>query len=158
MDIPAALALGKTAIEMAKGLAQLNRDQAVTQKAIELQSVIVDLQAKIGDAGLEIDALTRENRNLQELLAKKADLDRYRMVQFASGDVVYTADGDALKPGEIAHYICPSCAADGKRSLLQPSINGRGLLCRSCSVGYTIERAPKNLPAPSGTPGSWMGS
>lgn len=119
MDIPTAVTLGKAAFDMAKGMVTMSKDAAVTEKAMELLQIILQLQERIRDAGLEVDALTRRARDLEDALRERDDLKRYRLIELPTKAQIFELDPVAAGQNEVSHCICPNCAADHRKSILQ---------------------------------------
>ncbi|USE81172.1 hypothetical protein NDR89_15750 [Cupriavidus gilardii] len=139
IDIPAGLAIGKQAFDIAKGMITLSKDAAVTSKAMELTQVILQLQEQLRDAGLEIDTLQRQIAALRDDLSKKDDLSRYRLHRFPTGDLVYQLDPEKAN-GEIDHCICARCYADGRKG---PMRRGDYLYqCSVCGATADFQAAP----------------
>lgn len=137
MDVVAALTLAKSAVDLAKGMSSLTKQAEIAAKAIELQQIILDLQHKFTEAGSINDRMEREIRDLKEELKAKADLTRYQLVDLPGGANVYGLPETKLKEtGELKHFLCPTCYAQGRKLVLQGNAKAEFLVCLACKCVY----------------------
>lgn len=136
----------KSAGEILKTLKSAALTAEMQGKVIELQSVILSAQsdAMIAQASqMELlDRVRKLEGDLKRFEDWEAEKQRYVMAQttgVASGVLVYALKQSAMKPGEIAHAICPSCYEAGKKSILQAS-NTRSHFCPACKVNLMYDR------------------
>lgn len=131
----------QAAVGIAKSLIGVSEAVAVNAKAAELLGVIADAQAKLIDAQNEIFELQRQLNEARGQLGKKADFDRYELVEIHKGKQVYRLMTSKKKEGEPDHYICPRCKdADGVLSILQA---GETILaCPKCASKYRYKDSP----------------
>lgn len=137
----------KAALGLVKGATAAAVDHGVKDKLIEIQSAILDIQEKLGDAQAErldllhqLDELKRKVRDFEDA---KAALDKYELFEIKPGKFVYRSK--AHEGTEPAHYICPKCYSEGRATLLQAgtSVHGGALLrCSACSFSLTTVPVP----------------
>ncbi|MHA7685082.1 hypothetical protein [Cupriavidus sp. PET2-C1] len=137
MDVVAAFTLAKTAIDLAKGMSSLTKQAEIAATAIELQQIIMNLQQKFAEAASANDQMAREIRDLKDELKAKADLKRYQLVGLPGGAKVYGLPQTQLDAtGELSHFLCPTCYAQGKKLVLQGSAESEFLNCNDCKNFY----------------------
>jgi hypothetical protein len=138
-EATAALGALKALTEMAKAVIDAKSESDRLAAVAKLQSALIDvqqntlaLQANAAELQDELIKLRRKNTELQ---AAKSDLDRYTQVQFQStGAMVYELKEERVNPGELPHYLCPSCFVKSRKSILQKS--GRHLICTECKSSF----------------------
>jgi len=102
----------------------------------------VDLLEKAAKLMVAVTDLHYENFQLKEKLMKQDAWDeqkkRYKLTTPWKGDsaaVVYAVK-ESYKETETAHWACPKCYDDGRRSILQPNKAGEfiWLICATCNT------------------------
>lgn len=147
----------KAAGDMARGFLELKSMAEVQAKVIELQSAIMAAQSGAMAAQAEQASLLQQiqelKASLERMKAWEAQKERYAMVSPAEAVTLY-ALRESQKKGEPAHYICPHCYEDGRRSVMQAGSkkNGWGAwVCPACKceapTGY------RNVPNAEFAPG-----
>lgn len=126
----------KAALGLVRGATAAAVDHGVKDKLIEIQSAILDIQEKLGDAQAErldllhqLDELKRKVRDFEEA---KAALDKYELFEVRKGNFIYqlkVPDG-----AEPTHYVCPKCYSEGKIGLLQAGSSPNGATLLKCCV------------------------
>lgn len=134
----------KTATEIAQALIGIRDAEAFRGKALELQGVLVDANARVLAAQAAQAQCADRVHELERKLAKLEDWERekerYELVEFPGGALAY-AGKEAMRGMQPMHYLCANCIEDGKKSILQGHTNTLGihmLTCRAC--GVEIER------------------
>ncbi|WP_097071321.1 cysteine-rich KTR domain-containing protein [Rhodobacter maris] len=106
---------------------------ASKQLILELLDKLIE--AKHDQMAIEEGVLALQ-RELQQRDEFQAELARYILTDTGRGAAVYRLkDGD--QSGEPPHQICPSCAANAKKSILQPSLTRHNCLyCPACRAEF----------------------
>lgn len=105
-----------------------------------------EIEAAIAQVTLAVDNARSKNLLLDAqvaLLAERvrkaneaqAQLDRYQLWETPTGHLVYRLR-DAQKADDPAHFICPNCYEDGRRSVLQG--DWRRKKCQTCKSLFTF--------------------
>ncbi|WP_226779543.1 hypothetical protein [Oceaniglobus trochenteri] len=121
----------------------------VAELTLELQNQLINAQR----AQLSIlDSLIELKKEVMEA-DRQLELQRsYEPFATAGGAIVL-----ALKPNEDGnqpvHYICPDCADDGKRRILQPQ--GTGKRCNPCEKFFPFD-APDDRPVRRPVRDDWI--
>jgi hypothetical protein len=137
VDVVAVLTLAKSADDLAKGISSLTKQGEVARKAIELQRIIMKLQKKVTEAASINDPMVREIRDLKDELKAKSDLTRYQLLDLPGSANVYGLPEATLKEtGELKHFLCPTCYAQGKKLVLQRNAKADSLFCFDCKCVY----------------------
>lgn len=131
----------KTAVSIVRSLTDLKESVAVNSKAAELLGVIADIQGTLLEAQLAMGEMQEELRQAKVELARRADLNRYELVEPYPGTRIYRLKKDAQKDGEPMHYICPQCKdIRGDLSILQG--DEEYVACNNTKVcGHTFQLA-----------------
>ena len=124
MDLPliqSAVSSLKVASDIAQGFLKLNSVAEVQGKVIDLQSAILSAQSSALAATAQQMELLEEVRDLKAQLEAvkgwEATSQRYELRRLDSGVFAYALREP--KSDEPAHWLCPRCFADGKKSILQ---------------------------------------
>jgi hypothetical protein len=121
--IQAAVTSMRTAYDIAKGMQSLNTMSEVQSTVIVLQKAILEAQEAALDGKRQLLEAEEEMRGLRAQIARAtewdADKSRYTLTTANGGSTVFALKGSAKREGEPAHYLCPNCFYDGRRSLLQ---------------------------------------
>lgn len=117
------------------------RDETIRAHAeIELVRQLVDMNGEMMAAQQREAALLERVRSLEaeivQLKSRHGDLERYELKAIGRGASAYM-----LKPverrSEPPHWLCPACYADGKKAILQRTVQtGTGHLftCGGCGA------------------------
>lgn len=105
----------------------------------DLKSAIAELaekvaEAKLANADLRVQLSTLKIA-LHEAQKRKADFDRYVLWKTPGGGFVYRAK-EPRDPDEPAHYLCPNCADQGRKSIIQGRTHDR--FCHTCKTPYAF--------------------
>ncbi len=149
-DIAGALSVIKTASDLATLVLNTKVNQAVKEKAIELQSVIISLQSTILTIQAQYqDLLTDKNRLEQDLVNAKnweAEAAKHTLTQIALGAFVYVINEDQ-RGSQPAYWLCTNCYENKQKSILQKgthNMDGWQFSCPNCNM--TITCNPKVPP------------
>jgi len=129
----------KALYDSAKALKDMN-DAAVRNGAvIELQEKI--LAARDAQTSL-LEQVAQLEKEVARLKDWEADKKRYQLADIGKG-VVALALKPTMSDGEPMHYLCADCAAQGKKSHLQPHIRGPyydQYKCNGCGFDIGIDK------------------
>ncbi|MEP3525220.1 MAG: hypothetical protein ABJN24_07310 [Hyphomicrobiales bacterium] len=131
----------KTALDLTKGLKDIN-DAALRNSAV------IELQEHILSAQQEQFALSEHVRQLEKQIAEfeawEHEKTRYELKELEPGNFAY-----ALKEGmgevEPAHYLCASCYSNGRKEILQGNTSCYGLRiirCGNCKAEIKHSKGP----------------
>jgi len=130
-----------TARDIAKGIASIKEEVAVQMKAAELLTIIADAQGSLIDAQSKLSDLQDELKGAREELARRAQFDRYRLVEPFPGTFVWRLDETARGSDEPSHDLCPYCKEDGTLSILMgPTEDSNAKTCKRCKKAFPISR------------------
>lgn len=140
------------AATIAKGLIALDKVADVQGKAVELQTVILQVQQSLFAAQTQEGALLEEVRALKAKLAEveawKATEDQHQLTALEPGKFVYVSKANA--PPTPEHWLCANCFNQRKKSILQHSWSSQGVTgyeCPACKFGFQIgQMRPVNYP------------
>lgn len=132
----------KTASGVLKDLRSMKIDAAVMEKAIELNSLILDLQEQFMAAQAERAAMADEIRRLKGELEAKEDWlkekQQYRYHKFETESVALVSVTEGDSP---TRFFCASCFENKQVRTLQPCQikAGDGLKCPHCKTEILIK-------------------
>lgn len=138
---------------LAKGAIGATVDRQVRDRLIEIQSGILEAQAKLGDAQserlelLHLVAELREKVRVHENTV--AALDSYALHEIEPGKFLYKFIPD--ERGTVDHFACPTCHNSGKVTVLQTSKHDSQQTlyeCRTCNFVLCVgpSKYPSHLP------------
>ena len=121
VEVIAALQAFKTIFDTLKAMSDTRDETLRSNTAIELTRQIIELQGQVVAALQENATLAERVRTLEaevvRLKEQGSDLARYELKEVGGGAVAYM-----LKPtergSEPPHWLCPSCYAQGKKTVL----------------------------------------
>ncbi|HEY5043695.1 MAG TPA: hypothetical protein VIK53_17110 [Verrucomicrobiae bacterium] len=136
----------KTITGTAKRLADTRQEVKVNEVAIQLGSIVLDLQAEMNVIQSDYQNVLRTRDDLEKKLIEQENWNkeraRYQLKQVGSSlwgfgsPFVY-----ALKPGQDAgepnHWLCARCYNDNKKRILQP-LPGDVWACPECGVTIRV--------------------
>jgi hypothetical protein len=157
-DITTALTSIKVASDLTTLVLNTKVNNAVTQKAIELQSAIISLQSAIMSIQTENQKLLAENDSLKQQLVNiedwNAEAQKYNLTDIGGGVFVH-----AIKPGQTesgpSHWLCTHCYHNRKKSLLQRGeMTHRGwkYYCPNCKTQFVSHSTLSELKTVNGRP------
>ncbi len=136
MDVTAALSTITALGELTKLIVSGKIDAEVKSKAAELNNSILSLQGTMFSLQSQNQELLQAKHNLENKLVDisnwNKEASRYQLYELCPGVLVY-----ALKENESstepAHYICPNCYEENRKSILQSEGIGYGGTKHVCS-------------------------
>lgn len=144
--IGGALGSIKAAGDIANAMLKLHDAKALQEKTIELNRIILSAQqAAIAANGAQSELIARIGQLEKEIADLKnweADKARYQLTDMGGG-VVALAIKEAMRNGEAFHRICANCAASGKKSYLQPQVQGPyydRYKCQGCGEQLSVNK------------------
>lgn len=157
--ITAAQASIKALMGLAKGATAAVVDSQLKDRLIDIQSGILDVQAKLGDAQAERLKLLGQVAELKEkirVLERARDvLNDYQLHEVGPGRFLYKYLKGA--PDHVEHFACPTCYDGGKITVLQSPKTGSQqttYICKTCRFSLAVGASD---PLPSvRRGGSWM--
>ena len=105
-------------------------------KIIVLQQQLLTMQSEQLKMAEKYRQLEQEKLDIEQ---RSRELDRYALVEISPGAEVYICKlKDAfVTPENPAHYICPNCVADKRKSILQKvPTSGPNYACRHCDAHF----------------------
>lgn len=149
--LSAALGSAQAAGTIIKSLAGMKNSVDINAKAIELQGVILSLQADIGNAIAAQAQLAQENQKLKDELAEveafRGEAEHYKLFQPWPGIFAYGRK-ESMDRSVPPHYLCAHCYQQNKKSILQQLLKNHWLhfACSSCQASLQTEaRGPLPL-------------
>ncbi len=136
-SITAAANSMKAIADIAAGLINLKTMAEVQAKAIELNQMIIAAQQDLFTAYAAQSMLSQKVNELEAQIAKMKTWEEqkkcYKLTNPWEGSpaMVYSLR-ETCKGSEAAHWICTKCYDDGRRSILQPQEDQRGLIILVC--------------------------
>lgn len=122
-EIATAIASVKHAADLAKIAAQIKTDSATAEKVIELQAVILSLQAQLMLIQTTAQKLSDEKRDLEQQIVESKNWDNERPayeIKPVGRGLVY-AKKSAQETGVEQVWLCVNCFEQKKKSILQAS-------------------------------------
>ncbi len=120
----------KAALDMAKGLKDIDDAARRNAAVIELQEKILFAQSAQAEL---VDVVSELKKRVAELETWEADKQRYELTQIAPGIVCYALK-EAIIGSEIPHRLCANCYAAGKKGFLQAAHYGPSYFKFKCNV------------------------
>jgi len=110
----------------------------------DLEVALADLKMQVANAQMANAMLTGELTTLQTELGKlkhfQTDLERYYLWETPTGRMVYRLKDDECE-AEPLHYLCPHCALQSQKSILQGDQHGKR--CPACKTAFAFEPYPR---------------
>lgn len=141
----------KGGLDIAQGIQSLKNEAAISQAVIDIQRSLLEAQRGLNEAETRHAADLARIRELeQEIMSLKdwaAESERYEPVDIYLGTIAYMPKL-GVKGGEPAHWLCPNCFQQGRKSFLvskgQVTNNTGGLGlhrtwgCDACGLNFQI--------------------
>ncbi|TVL96656.1 MAG: hypothetical protein CV087_23470 [Candidatus Brocadia sp. WS118] len=132
----------KTATEILKAIMALNKNAAINEKIIDLQQIILSLQASASDFHTKYQELVKAKDDIEKKLMDYQNWEviksQYKLVQMTSGVFIYVPNENHPSP-KPNHYLCTNCYEKMRKSLLQiKKLYGTGYgeyFCPECRMG-----------------------
>ena len=145
VDIASIIGLVGTATSSVVGATEATKNlkQVFSRAEVDVaasKQLILDLldqliEAKHDQVAIEEGVLALQ-RELQQRDEFQTEFARYILADTGRGAAVYRLKDDD-RSGEPPHQICPSCAANAKKSILQPSLERHNCLyCPACRAEF----------------------
>lgn len=142
----------KTATDITKVLVDMKTDGAVNAKAVELTSVLLQLQQQLMVAQMEqmnmLGRMQELEAKLKEAERQQLDAEQYQLHQFATGAIAYVKrERSTVEP--LSH-LCSNCFEQGQKVTLQVAPGTQvvqGMKCPRCETAITT-KAPGWMCAP----------
>lgn len=135
--LSAALGSAQAAGTIIKSMVGIKASVDINSKAIELQSIIISLQADIGNAIASQMQLAQKNQQLEDQLSAiedfRSDAKRYKLFEAWRGSMVYALK-ESMSNGEPPHYLCTRCYQANQKSILNGAPDGE--------KGWTYYKCP----------------
>lgn len=159
-EISAGLSSLKAAFDITKSLNAANTQASINDVKIPLQQHIIDAQQALSAASetqsadaRRIAELEQEIMRLKDWSAEKQD---YVLADTGQGSLAYEYL-EGVESGHPAHWICPQCYEDGKKSILKheslPVGRADTLVCHRCGFDVVTHgvRHDQNRPRGGGS-------
>ena len=150
LEIKAGYEGAKAAFDIAKGFSSLKTEAAVNGALIDIQRYVVEAQQGLSASLTKIDELEKEIVRLEDWSANKA---RYDLADTGQGSFAFRLK-EGVEPPEPAHWICPQCYEDGKKSILKhetlPVGRAETLVCHRCGFDVVTRGVRHNQGRPAG--------
>lgn len=148
----------KALFSLAKVATAATVDHELKEKLIEIQTGILEAQAKLGDAQAERLDLLHQVAELREKVRQyesaRASLDSYQLYEIDQGKFLYKYKGGGQ--GDVAHFACPTCHNAGNVTVLQTSKTGERQTCYVCKTcKFALYVGPSDPIRTSGPRRSW---
>ena len=122
MDVTTALSTITALGELTKLIVSGKVDSEVKAKAAELNNSILSLQGTLFSLQTQNQELLQAKHNLENQLVEISNWNkqasRYELHELCPGVFVYALKENE-NDSEPAHYICPNCYQENRRSILQ---------------------------------------
>lgn len=132
-EVFAGIGAFKAMMEMARALKDMDNAVSRAEVVISLQEKILAGQTAYSDLLQRKDDLEKEVVRMKNWEAEKA---RYELVALHDGALAYAVK-EAMRGAEPAHYICPTCYQQDKKSILQGTtwhLGEHSLHCHVCEA------------------------
>ena len=150
--LPELLAAGnslKTAIEIIKYFTSISKENAINEKAIELQQIILSLQQNILEAQGNYQKLYNEKEIIENQLKKimnwNKERNKYKISNLTNDVFVYVLKNPKDEV-EKSLKFCSNCFQNQKISLIQldqDTMLEKVYICHSCGSKYKIKNNSK---------------
>jgi hypothetical protein len=136
----------RAAGDIANAMLKLHDAKALQDKTIELNRIILSAQQDAIAANTTqselMSRISQLEKEIADLKSWEADKARYHLTEIGGG-VVALAIKDSMRNGEAFHRICADCAASGKKSYLQPQVQGSyydRYKCQGCGAELNVDK------------------
>jgi hypothetical protein len=149
-EVFAAITSLRSALEVTKAMIGLRDAEAFRAKSIELQGLILESLDKAIEAreayAAQLDEVRALKAEVADLKQWGAEKENYELRPNWTGSVAYMLKPEA-RGSEPAHWLCPNCYSQGKKSFLLPlsSTNPtKGMYkCATCRTETLMSGKPK---------------
>lgn len=126
--------------EAVKNIASTSDENKRLSQLNEFYQLLIPMQASLMSAQNDNSALLRDKDELESQLRKVKELardkERYVLVRLEDGGHAYALK-ESESQGQAAHYLCPNCCENGKKSIFYAANNGHGFygfVCPTCTT------------------------
>jgi hypothetical protein len=141
-EVFAGLSAIKTALDLAKGLKDIDDATRRNAAVIELQEQILDAQS---EQATLVDHVRELKTRVAQLEAWDADKERYILTDLGGRHFAYALK-DSMANGEPLHHLCTQCYSDNIKSILQTEDRQPGrcrvLTCHRCGSDIYLTGTP----------------
>jgi signal recognition particle GTPase len=134
-ELSAAFSSLKVLTDIAKGMNSLQHGVELNTKAMELTSVVIEIQQRLMTTNVEMEAMHETIRRLNEQILEKESLARYERVVSRTGAILYALKKEFKVSSEPHYYVCQKCLEKDKVAITLQSTHGddflRCMICRS---------------------------
>jgi hypothetical protein len=152
-EAAALLTAMKSAGSLLNLILKMSKDGAVRDRAIELQSIILNLQGLTSDLQFRIISLQDENMSLKDAIRGyeaqikqheewKETEGRYKLKEVGRGSFAYVYQQPTEADATPTHYLCATCFENEKKSILQrtgPVGSGVSFVCPVCKNSVIVK-------------------
>ena len=119
---------------------------------VQFGNIIIQLQTSIMAVQNQNSSLLRDKDELEkQLVAMKnweVEKQRYTLTAIWDGAMAYALK-ESMRGGEPAHWLCTNCFRDGKKSILNETVNAKNFHSASCPVcKSSLQTSYYDLPKP----------
>lgn len=146
-EMTAIIGCTKSAVELTKSLISLKKDSDVQAKAVELNSILLDLQQKLLEAQMAQFSQLEELRGLKEAQRNTSALEeaksRHSRYLFPLGGIAYSLK-EEFRDGHPEHYLCSNCFESDQLVTMQKTggVGWNGLKCPRCQNTIQTTNSP----------------
>lgn len=135
-EVFAGLGTLKSALDLAKGLKDIDNATRRNSAVIELQEQILAAQSAQSEL---VESVRDLKARVVELETWDAEKQRYELKEVGLGSFAYVVK-EGMRGGEPPHQICAYCYQRGHKRILQPGSTGyaKGLFCPDCKTTIPI--------------------
>lgn len=136
-EIFAGLQAFKIMLDSAKALGEMRDERTRLEASLDLLRQIRAAEQSYRTAMERVTALEAE---IAQLKKGSTDLERYELKEVGRGVTAYMLKPDA-RGTEPPHWLCPACYANGKKAILQRTVQtGHGHLytCGGCGAKTVV--------------------
>jgi hypothetical protein len=145
ITIATVISHAKAATDIVKGLVSLKTSSEVNSKAIELQTIILDLQSSLSLFQQihfeEIEKRQNAENKIKEIEDWKQTASQYEFKKLGINGVNIFVKKPFFNSYEKDTYICPNCYNKKTESFLQPNNHSKyshNVFCHNCNLKLEI--------------------
>lgn len=154
-ELKSAYDSAKMVVDIAQGIQSLKTETAINQAVIDIQRHVLETQRGLTAAEqIHADDLKRIDALEQKIMGMenwKAESQRYELADTGQGSLAYSVKV-GMENGEPAHWICPNCYQQGKKSIMKPETLSIGradlLVCHPCGFDVVTHGVRTNQNPP----------
>ena len=155
MELASGLGSARSIFDIAKGFFALKTEAEKNAAILSIQREALETQQAYSGALKRVEDLEQEIMRLKDWSAEKQD---YVLADTGQGSLAYEYL-EGVESGHPAHWICPQCYEEGKKSILKhetlPVGRARTLACHRCGFDVVTHGVRHNQNPPKAKPASW---